>query len=519
MGLDDGGLAIIWVEEVNAHETIRGSVLEPDGAQVLRIDLTGLLENTGIAKGTKPALLDTTDGDILVAWLQTEGSGGGYVVMAALCDAVAPGIWLEPQQPLRLQAFDSEPDEFSVITSHYGDATFIDVLWVGDSSGSGNALLQRFDIDGNSVGRPTSIAESRAPADEQSLSSDTLAAAGLLDGEIVIVYTEKGARGDADLTAHIIDVSVVDSEDSGNPVPAPTRNVASASALATSDSEEGSAFSTGVDQEIAINVLADETRADLIVSRINQVAITTAAPVNVVSGWVQLREDGSLTVNPDAGYRGAIAFDYTVVDTATGDESSKRVTVNVGAGEPPATLTLVNQVEALAEGIATVADLKVADIALPDDGRGTEGLSLAGLDADMFKIVGTGLYLKAGIELDFTAKPTLSVEVLANDDAEADAAASFALSVESTHAAAADGRATDMFTFSPGYGDMRAAQQIVDVSSLRFTTFQQLVDAGVLVQAGDDVVITLGPADPADVHTIILKGMELSALTDSDFKF
>ena len=41
--LPNGDLAIVWVESNGAEETIKGCVVQPDGEQVLRIDLTGLL--------------------------------------------------------------------------------------------------------------------------------------------------------------------------------------------------------------------------------------------------------------------------------------------------------------------------------------------------------------------------------------------------------------------------------------------------------------------------------------------
>ena len=87
-GLDHGELAIVWVENDGARETIRGRVLEAGGGQVLQIDLTGLLQDSGIARGTEPILLANADGDILVSWLQRNGEDDdAYVVMAALYEA------------------------------------------------------------------------------------------------------------------------------------------------------------------------------------------------------------------------------------------------------------------------------------------------------------------------------------------------------------------------------------------------------------------------------------------------
>jgi hypothetical protein len=138
------------------------------------------------------------------------------------------------------------------------------------------------------------------------------------------------------------------------------------------------------------------------VSRINGLPITTADPVDVGSAWVQLREDGRLTVNPNAGYAGRIAFECTVVG-ADARPHAHRAVVDV-VGDPAAA--------GLAESSAMASDIKLADMAANDNALDTDGLSQAGLYADMFKIVGTTLYLKAGVELDFGTKPASSSEVL-----------------------------------------------------------------------------------------------------------
>ena len=502
-GVDDGELAIIWVESDGVRETIAGCVLDPGGGQALRIDLTGLLGSAGIAKGSKPALLDTGDGDFLVSWLQPDGDDGGYVVMAALYNEVSPGVWLQPEQAVRLKAFDSEPKGYTVAVSSDDDAFFINVIWQQDSSGSsggGNQVYsQRYDDEGQRLGGATNVAGDDAFGGEQELSTDTLAAASLLDGQIIVVYTEQGSDGDLDLAAHIIDTTAVD--DSGG-------SEGTSNAI---DVAGDNTFSTGVDQETTINVLANTIGAGLTISHINDVPITTAIPVDVGSGWVQLREDGWLTVNPDAGYTGQIAFDCTVA----GADAKRDVVVNVEANEAPTAVTLRNQVSTVFEDVSTAADLKVADIAMADGELDTDGLSLTGLDASMFKIVGNALYLKEGIELDFETKPTLSVEIVASQANGHDEAANFTLNIGSAGETAALG---DTFVFVPGY-EKSGEHEVIDLGSTGYTTFQELLDSGALIQAGDDVVITLNPDDPTDLHKITLKGVELSALSDSDFKF
>jgi hypothetical protein len=277
---------------------------------------------------------------------------------------------------------------------------------------------------------------------------------------------------------------------------------------------------TCVDEETAINPLGNALGSGLSISHINGVPITTANPVDVGSAWVQLREDGWLTVTPDAGQTGEIAFDYSVAGTTNDAHPKGHVVVNVETSMAPAAVTLLNQATAVAEGVSTASALKVADIAVADGELGTDGLSLTGLDAGMFKIVGNALYLKEGIELDFESKPTLSVEILATHASELDRGANFTLSVASSDGMTSTFSAPgDAFVFDPGYGETTGNHSLIDMSSTRYMTFRELIDSGALTQEGDNVVIALNPDDPADPHMIILKGVSLSDLSEADFRF
>ena len=81
----------------------------------------------------------------------------------------------------------------------------------------------------------------------------------------------------------------------------------------------------------------------------------------------------------------------------------------------PPTVTLTNVTMTLPEDVDTSGAIKVADIVITDDGRGENKLSLSGADAELFEIVGTGLYLVAGASVDFETRPTLDVTVEVDD--------------------------------------------------------------------------------------------------------
>jgi hypothetical protein len=507
------GFAVAWVEKDGPRETVKGAILDQNGAEVQRIDLSPLLGDAGVARGDEPTLLGLGGGSFLVSWLQL-GADGDQVLMAAVYREAAPGVWLEPDAAMLLKAFADPPDDYVVSVSTGADGPVVDVIWragggpgdhgPGDHGPSHEAVYsQRFDLDGRPLGDPTTIAQDDTAAGASHGALDSLAAAGLAGGQIVVLGRE-GSAGDHDLFAHLVGTGSVEGDEGNSDA---------------TDMDGLYAFTTRVDEETAINPLADPPQSGLGISHINGLPITTASPVDVGFGWVQLREDGWLTVTPDAGYRGLIAFDYTVAGGAHSHEPDGHVVVDVGAETAPAAVTLHNQVIAVAEDVSTASALKVADIAMVDGELGVDGLALTGLDSGMFEIVGKALYLKEGIELDFDTKPTLSVEILATHIDEAGAGTSFTLNVAGAGAAAL-AAADDVLVFAPGYdGATGMHPPLIEWSSVRFGIVQDLIEAGALTQEGDNVVITLNQDDPADHQKIVLKGAALEALGDVDFKF
>jgi CSLREA domain-containing protein len=87
--------------------------------------------------------------------------------------------------------------------------------------------------------------------------------------------------------------------------------------------------------------------------------------------------------------------------------TSSTYTLNItDSNEAPTAVALANTIMSLAEGTSTASRIKVADIAVTDDAIGTNTLSLTGADASSFEIIGTELFLKAGVALDFETKPS-----------------------------------------------------------------------------------------------------------------
>ncbi len=126
---------------------------------------------------------------------------------------------------------------------------------------------------------------------------------------------------------------------------------------------------------------------------------------------------------------------YVVSENGGGDFDHPQLWVYAPssvANQAPTALTLNNQTSAILENTSTAVRVKVADIAITDDGLGTNNLALTGSDASFFEVDSTGLYIKAGTSLDFETKNSYSVTVNVDDTSVGstpDASANFTFSV------------------------------------------------------------------------------------------
>jgi uncharacterized protein YjiK len=146
-----------------------------------------------------------------------------------------------------------------------------------------------------------------------------------------------------------------------------------------------------------------------------------------------------VTVTPvdDAIAEGSEQLTLTLSDTGSydvGTAASATVTIqdNDSANLAPTAVTLLNTVPSISEAADVTSHVRVADVAVTDDGLGTNNLSVSGPDAASFEVVGSSLYLKAGSSLSHTSKPALSVTVAVDDPtvgASPDATTAFTLTV------------------------------------------------------------------------------------------
>ncbi|HEY1170309.1 MAG TPA: lamin tail domain-containing protein [Verrucomicrobiae bacterium] len=100
--------------------------------------------------------------------------------------------------------------------------------------------------------------------------------------------------------------------------------------------------------------------------------------------------------------------------------------------QAPTAMVLNNQISSFPENTSTSSRVKVADIVVTDDGLGVNTLSLTGTDVASFEIIGTALYIKSGVTLDFETKSSYTVTVTVDDTtlgATPDASVSYTLTL------------------------------------------------------------------------------------------
>lgn len=128
-------------------------------------------------------------------------------------------------------------------------------------------------------------------------------------------------------------------------------------------------------------------------------------------------------------------FLYVTNENGGGDFDHPQLWVFAPSAVPnaaPTALALTDTVSTIDENFNTSTRLRVATINLTDDGIGMNHFSVTGADASAFEIVSDGLFLKAGMVLDFETQASFSVTVEVDDPSlgtAPDASAAYSLTV------------------------------------------------------------------------------------------
>ncbi|MGB7328872.1 MAG: DUF4347 domain-containing protein, partial [Rubripirellula sp.] len=181
-----------------------------------------------------------------------------------------------------------------------------------------------------------------------------------------------------------------------------------------------------VSLSVATTLLAEDTDTTtaIIVSTItvtdDALGINTLSLSGADAGLFEIVDsDLRLIAGASLDFESNSQLDVTVNvnDSSVGgnpDDSDSHTLTLTDVNETPS-VSLTSVVASLAEDTDTTSAIVVANIVITDDALGSETLSLSGLDAGFFEIVGGDLRLKAGVNLDFETNPTLNVTVEVDD--------------------------------------------------------------------------------------------------------
>ena len=135
-----------------------------------------------------------------------------------------------------------------------------------------------------------------------------------------------------------------------------------------------------------------------------------ASRFEVVGTALSLKAGETLNYEAKNSYAVTVNVADSSVNGSSAVTSNYTLTVT-DVNEAPTAVALNNTTTSIAENTSTTTHIKVADIAITDDAPGTNAVTLTGADVNSFEIVGTELYLKAGVTLNYEAKNSYAVTV------------------------------------------------------------------------------------------------------------
>jgi Ca2+-binding RTX toxin-like protein len=257
-------------------------------------------------------------------------------------------------------------------------------------------------LDGNSEAVTYSLTEDAGGRFAIGSSSGVVTTLAALDFETASIHEimVRATSSDGSFTEELFTIGVTDSND------APTDVIVSE---ALPSLAEGTSTATRI-KVADIDVVDDALGSNLL----NLVGADVAF-FEIDGSELFLKAGVLLDFESKSSFAVAVQADDVSVG-ATPDAISAPFIVNVvDVNEAPTAVLLTQTVVELNESASTTARIQVANISVTDDALGSNSLSVTGVDASLFEIVGAALYVKAGVVLDFEAKPSLSVAVSVND--------------------------------------------------------------------------------------------------------
>lgn len=152
------------------------------------------------------------------------------------------------------------------------------------------------------------------------------------------------------------------------------------------------------------------------------------------------------------GTNGAFQISNSFGNSETGSPGTV-TTAEIQNNAPPSAVVLTPVITELDEGTNTPVRIKLADVAIIDDGAGFNALSLSGADAAFFTVDASGLYLNPLTQLDFETKASYTITIEADDPTVGvtpDASTTFTLTVADVAAESLGIAITEVAPWSSG---------------------------------------------------------------------
>ena len=324
--------------------------------------------------------------------------------------------------------FESKPrfnitvsvDDTSVGTSP--DATVDFTLDISDDNEPPNVVLLNITAQ---LTESVDLSARRKVADivvtDDALGSETLTLAGINAGAFELVgaalFLKAGTAIDFETLAQLSVTVLVDDATIGT-----TPDGSAILTLSIADANEPpSVVLQNVTTTLAENTSASNRRKVagvlIIDDALGRLVVTlTGADANrfeLVGNELYLRSGVALDFEMQSQFQVTVELDYPELGSTF--ESSATMTLSLSDVNEIPVLVLTNAITAISEAADTSSRRKVADIAVSDDGLGSETVTLAGINASAFELIGAELFLKAGTSLDFETSAQLTVTVQVDD--------------------------------------------------------------------------------------------------------
>lgn len=153
------------------------------------------------------------------------------------------------------------------------------------------------------------------------------------------------------------------------------------------------------DEPLLIDLAAHGAGQGVKVVAVDGTPLAEDGPTRISCGWLQARMDGHLTFTPDVDAAGHVRLHLAGVSDA-GAAWSRHLDVHVEGMYGAAEVELRNPVKAIPAHAVIAHNAQMAEIGFRGEAPPHGSVSLSGVDADKFVVIGNGLFLRSGTRVE-----------------------------------------------------------------------------------------------------------------------